>query len=188
MGLLSFGADTFFAFRALRLLTTPWEKTGAFKAGLIDKDGTVIRKPETSDERSVYNLFHRLVFNLKRLLNKVPFGKKTISSYLAALYLIKESTNLTDDQIASEILQESVDGIILESTYEQILLEGTYNVLTDQLYFSKTGESFPTTISDTVIAESNLVPKGTVFGHPLFEVFHPRSKQTVLVSLYDIDR
>ena len=79
MGLFTRAADTFYAFRFLRLLTTPWTKMGAYKLGLIDAQGVVLRKPESSEERSKYNVFHKLVFNVKRLLNKLPFGKTTIA-------------------------------------------------------------------------------------------------------------
>ena len=47
MGLLLRGADTVYALRFLRLLTMPWEKTAAFKAGVIDENGNRIKKPET---------------------------------------------------------------------------------------------------------------------------------------------
>ena len=89
MGLLSRTADTIYAIRFLRLLTTRWSSTGAYKLGLIDKNGKHLRSPINDIERSKYNIFHRLVFNIKRLLNKIPFGKSTIASYLTALYLIK---------------------------------------------------------------------------------------------------
>lgn len=104
MSLLRIG-DTFFALRFLRLLTTPWHKTSAYKAGLIDKDGNVIKNPETAEEKNVYNMFHKLVFNIKRLLNKLPFGKTTLASYATALYLVKENTQLSDE-IIGEIMEE----------------------------------------------------------------------------------
>jgi hypothetical protein len=104
MSLLRIG-DTFFALRFLRLLTTPWHKTSAYKAGIIDIDGNVIKTPETPQEKNVYNMFHKLVFNIKRLLNKLPFGKTTLASYATALYLIKENTQLSDE-ILGEIMEE----------------------------------------------------------------------------------
>jgi hypothetical protein len=38
MGFLK-GPDFFYSLRFLRLLTMPYEKTAAFKVGVIDKDG-----------------------------------------------------------------------------------------------------------------------------------------------------
>ena len=89
------------------MLTTPWEKYDAFKLGLIDKKGARIKDPETNKnkkaetkkEKSAYTLLHRLVFNLKRIVNKVPFGKTAFASYAVALLLLKEETKLDEDQM-----------------------------------------------------------------------------------------
>ena len=40
--------DLFVTYRFIKLLTTPFEKTDAFKLGIIDKDGNRIRKPNSS--------------------------------------------------------------------------------------------------------------------------------------------
>ena len=39
------GADLYFVFRFLRLLTMKYEKTDAYKYGIIDKKGKVLKKP-----------------------------------------------------------------------------------------------------------------------------------------------
>ena len=139
MGLLTRTTDTVYAFRFLRLLTTPWTKTGAYKMGLIDDNGKVIRKPETSEEKSKYNIFHKLVFNIKRMLNVLPFGKTTIASYLAALYLIKEKTGVSDRALA-KILREATGldprAIQLEESFwyvteDNTLRPGTYTLTRD---------------------------------------------------------
>ena len=44
-------ADRIYALRFLRLLTTNWEDTNAFKAGIIDKDGKKLRKPTSADDK-----------------------------------------------------------------------------------------------------------------------------------------
>jgi hypothetical protein len=83
------------------MLTTSWEKFDAYKLGLIDKKGSRIKdkKPETTAEKSSFTLLHRLVFNLKRIVNKVPFGKTAFASYAVALLLLKEETKLDEDQM-----------------------------------------------------------------------------------------
>lgn len=106
MSLLSRASDTFYAFRFLYLLTQPWEKTEAFKLGLVDAGGKVLKSAETPEERSAYTIFHRLAFNVKRLLGMFPGGRTRIASYAAALYLLKEHCGATDedvDRIASTI-------------------------------------------------------------------------------------
>ena len=58
------GPDFIYALRFLRLLTTKWEKTNAFKLGILDKNGKVLKKPETNEEKNAYNIFHKLVYNI----------------------------------------------------------------------------------------------------------------------------
>lgn len=89
------------------MLTTPFEKTKAFKLGLIDKDGNRLKKQpiETRDERDAYTMLDRLVFNLKRIISKVPFGKSKFASYAVALALLKEETKMTEEQ-ADELCED----------------------------------------------------------------------------------
>jgi hypothetical protein len=105
--------DTLIVFRILKLLTTPWEKQAAYKLGFIDKAGRRIKSiqdpddskkvianmPKTKEEKSSLTPLTRLVFNLKRIINKVPFGKTAFASYAVALALLKEETELDEDQM-----------------------------------------------------------------------------------------
>ncbi len=82
------------------MLTQPFEDTKAFELGLIDKNGNRIksRKIETRDEKAAFTMLDRLVFNLKRIINKVPFGKSKFASYAVALALLKEETKMSASQ------------------------------------------------------------------------------------------
>ena len=68
MSLLTRAGDLVYTFRFLKLLVTPFEKTKAFEMGLIDKDGKKLRNPTDGKEKSVYTYFHRLVYNIKKLI------------------------------------------------------------------------------------------------------------------------
>ena len=103
--------DLFLIYQFLRRLTTPFDKTDAFKLGLIDKDGKKLKKAETSEEKKAMGYFDRLVFNLKRLLGKVPGGKSRIASFAAALLLIKESVNPKENYTDEELLEELMENI-----------------------------------------------------------------------------
>ena len=91
------GADLYFVFRFLRLLTMKYEKTDAYKYGIIDKKGKILRKSselETTDEKASYTMLHRLVFKIRGLIEKVPIlGKSILLNYAAALFLLKEQKN-----------------------------------------------------------------------------------------------
>jgi len=101
MGILKRAGDVIYTLRFLRLLTTPFEETKAFKLGLIDEKGKRNKtvRIDSTEERDAYTPFHRLVFNIKRVLEKVPGGGTTLGSYAAALYLIKEKHSITDKQL-----------------------------------------------------------------------------------------
>ena len=101
--------DNIIAFRVLLLLVTPFDKTEAFKRGVIDKDGVVLVKvkDQTPEQKDAYDMLDRLVFSLKRLLGKIPGGKSQIATLAAAYYLVKESY-----ENKTSIKKESVDNIM----------------------------------------------------------------------------
>ena len=98
-GLVGGAMNLYFIYKFLRILTTPWESTDAFKLGIVDEKGAILRKKRTLlkiEEKEAYTMMHRLVWKLKRLMEKVPFGKSRLASYAAALWLIKEDKNLME--------------------------------------------------------------------------------------------
>ena len=192
MGLLLRGADTVYALRFLRLLTMPWEKTAAFKAGVIDENGNRIKKPETSEEKEAYTIFHRLVFNIRRLLAKIPLGKSTIARYLAAFWLIKENTDLEDDDIKA-ILQEAygIDPTDMDLTESYLLVddhgylpEGVYQLKHD-VALPKTGEILA--FKGTLVEVHRSQPVGTIFDVSVFEVEHRNTLQKIYVTESDVE-
>lgn len=144
-------ADFFAAARFLRLLTMPYEKTAAYKEGVIDNKGTLLlpMKEMTQKQKESYTVFHRLVFNLRRLLQKVPiFGNSILLNYASALMLIREHVSLfkgnetlilnalnekfTLDENANDLCSlrighsyELNKDLLHESTFEPIYKEGT---------------------------------------------------------------
>lgn len=66
--------DLVITYRVIKLLVTPFEKQEAFKQGIIDKDGNVLKKYKTLKtraEKKSYTILHRFIFNLKRILKRV---------------------------------------------------------------------------------------------------------------------
>ncbi len=102
--------DLLYTYRFLKILTTPWNKQDAFKEGIIDDKGTLLKKHkdlETNKEKQAYNYFHRMVFNMKRLINSLPGGESQIKSYGAALLLLKEDDDSLTLFDAGHLLVES---------------------------------------------------------------------------------
>ena len=85
--------DNLIAYKVLSMLVTNFEDTQAFKLGIIDKTGKNLKKVstlKTSEEKDAYTYLHRLVFNMKKILNKLPGGENKLKSLVAALFLVKE--------------------------------------------------------------------------------------------------
>jgi hypothetical protein len=193
--------DAFITFRFLKLLVTPFDKTEAFKYGIIDKNGKVLRKYKTLeriDERKAYTILHRLVFNIKRLIEKLPGGKSRLASYAAALFLIKEHVNEYHDSDGKLIekefykylkdndLLEEEDGEIREEiTFADKLLKGTYKLINDvgvdedDKVIGKKG--------DTVTVYSDTVPTDSVMGQDVYKVIHDKTKDELLITIEDIE-
>jgi len=101
IGQASRGADLYFVFRFLRLLTMKYESTDAYKFGIIDRKGKALRKSadlESTKEKASYTMLHRMVFKIRRLMEKIPGGR--FVNYAAALFLLKEQKDAriwTDD-------------------------------------------------------------------------------------------
>ena len=135
------GADLYFVFRFLRLLTMKYEKTDAFKYGIIDKKGKPLKRSsdlETVDEKAAYTMLHRLVFKVRRLIEKVPIlGKSILLNYAAALFLLKEQNDTriwTDENYMTRRLMEFLENEDWEESAELLKeeLKGQYGSETDQ--------------------------------------------------------
>lgn len=130
--------DNLIAFRILYLLTKPWQKTEAFRLGIIDKDGKVLKHTDelkTQEEKDAFTYLHKLVFNLKRLLAKLPGGSTMLASLVAAYFLIKEGvehgdlTNLEERFFA--LNTQLNEGMVLVE--EQLLVEKFLYLIEDEL-------------------------------------------------------
>jgi hypothetical protein len=181
-------ADTGYALRFLKLLVTPWEKSSAYKEGLIDKKGKRLKdvKIETKQQKEAYTIFHRLVYNLKRLV-----GGSRFTSLVSALYLIKEETNLTDEQLLT-ILEDATD-IKYDVTHikehfviDNRLSKGTYK-LVNNIASPITGEVIA--LSGTKIIVDDFAPTvDTILGYNIYNVKHIPTNQDIYITTKDITR
>src|ERR1035437_2284136 len=96
--------DNYYALRFVYLLTRAWTDTDAYKLGIIDEHGNPLKTHSeltSEEEKEAYTKFHMLVFNIKKMLEKLPLGKTTIARYAAALYLIRE-------EIGHDLINENI--------------------------------------------------------------------------------
>ena len=97
--------DTLITYRILKLLVTPWEKHEAFKRGIIDKKGKVLRKNSTlkdTKDKKAYTYLHRFCFNMKRMFQKVGLGSKFGSFAVGLAITLKEDKRLMAHKDAIE--------------------------------------------------------------------------------------
>lgn len=89
--------DTYLVYQFLKRLTTPFNKTEAFRLGIIDSKGRVLKKKSqltTDEEAAAWGYFDILVNNMKKILAKVPGGSSKMGLYAASAILFKEHKNL----------------------------------------------------------------------------------------------
>lgn len=119
--------DLFLIYSFVRRLVTPFTEWDAYKLGIIDERGNVLKKRKDlrrQEERKAFGVFDILVLNLKKLLEKLPAGQTRLASYAAALWLIREWKAFTPDTM----LNESVtDEEIIKTT------ELFFSVITDYI-------------------------------------------------------
>jgi len=85
--------DNLIAYRVLTMLIKPFSETDAFKLGIIDNKGKNLIKPSsfhTQEQKNAYTFLHRLVFNMKKIINKLPGGESKLKSFVSAYFLIRE--------------------------------------------------------------------------------------------------
>ena len=118
------GIDFLITYRVVKLLVTPFEKQEAYKFGIIDDKGKVLKKYKTlktEKERKSYTLLHRFVFNLKRILQKVGLGSKLGSFAVALALLIKEDKKFAEHKTLIE--QTVIKYLKEEDLYNEMLNE-----------------------------------------------------------------
>ncbi|QPI17981.1 hypothetical protein POP12_189 [Pectobacterium phage POP12] len=89
--------DLTYSVRMIRLLKKPWTEWTAYKFGIIDGQGELIRNPKTNDEKEAYSPFHRSVRHIKRRMNNVPYmtGFMNLTSSYDSL---RNRYNLTEQE------------------------------------------------------------------------------------------
>ena len=196
--------DLFVTYRFLKLLTTPFEDQDAFKLGVIDEKGNRIRQPKstkpavelsTTELRNSYTILHKLVFNIKKIFQKVPGLRTKVGTYAAALFLLKDTFKESVDD--PDVFEKEFMKYLRENNIEfdddiseqvigfgELLPKGNYVLINDIL--NKEEEELSAKKGDKVIAYEDESPVDTVLGVEIFPVIHIKSQEKIYVSLEDI--
>ena len=200
--------DLFVTYRFIKLLTTPFNKSEAFKLGIIDEKGNRVMpapvngvrqtKPATlgtTAEKNAYTILHKLIFNIKKIFAKVPGLRTKVGSYAAALFLLKDTfkESVDDpDMFEKEFMKYlkeqgcEIDNSINEDVigFGEVLPKGEYTLINDIL--NKEEEELTAKSGDKVIAFEDEPPVDTILGVEIFPVIHMKTKEKIYVSLEDI--
>ena len=165
--------DLFITYKFVKLLVTPWKKTDAFDAGVIDDKGKLLIKvaDQTSAQKKTYTIFERLVFNMKRILEKIPFGKSRIASYAAALYLLKEETDMEEADIL-KVLEDLGYNTSLDLNEEVKELHKGQHILNHDILESRKG---------TIVNLDSIEPVDYFAGVPIY-----KTRENILISVGNI--
>jgi hypothetical protein len=200
--------DLFVTYRFIKLLTTPFDKTEAFKLGIIDEKGNRIMPPPkggvrqtkpatlgTTAEKNAYTILHKLIFNIKKIFSKVPGLRTKVGTYAAALFLLKDTfkESVDDpDMFEKEFMKYlkeqgcEIDNSISEEVigFGEVLPKGEYTLVNDIL--NKEEEELTAKVGDKVEAFDDEPPVDTILGIDIFPVIHIKSKEKIYVGLEDI--
>ena len=189
--------DLFVTYRFIRLLTTPFEKTDAFKMGNIDKNGNMLpKKLYKIDERNAYTVLHKLVFNIKKLFQKVPGLRTKVGTYAAALFLLKdtfkehvEDPKMFEKEFLKYLEENNIeldDTIAEEVTLDNGKLSKGIYTLTQDVVSTEDEEEIEALEGDEVEAFEDTPAADTSLGVDVFPVIHIKTKQKIFVSAEDI--
>ena len=192
--------DLFVAYRFLRILTTPWEEQPAFEHGIIDKNGKLLRRANElqGEEKAAFTLLHRLIFNLKRLLHKIPGVRTKLGTYATALFLLKQ--HFADQVEEEDIIEKTFKTWLIDNGYiteEEIneeviglgdlLPKGKYKLVADVAPDEEGDMKAVGNSGDIVVAFTDTSPTDEVMGLNIFPVIHQKSSTEIYVSLEDVE-
>ena len=190
IGQASRGADLYFVFRFLRLLTMDYKKTDAYKFKIIDSKGNALKKSadlESTKEKAAYTMLHRLVFKIRRLMEKIPGGR--FISYAAALFLLKEQKDVriwTDDIYMKTKLMEfletdwEADAKFLKEEVDNMDKKSFKSFLSENKTIEESQELQAMMALDDAGIEAVIDKKGKI-------VINKKDKKRILVT-YDLEK
>ena len=200
--------DLFVTYRFIKLLVTPFEKTDAYKLGIIDENGNRVMPPPkggvrqtkpatlgTTEEKNAYTILHKLVFNIKKIFGKVPGLRTKLGTYAAALFLLKDTFKESVDD--PDVFEKEFMKYLKEQGYEiddsmseevigfgEVLPKGEYILVNDIL--SKEEEELTAKKGDKVVTYDDEPPIDTVLGIDIFPVIHIKTQEKIYIGLEDL--
>jgi hypothetical protein len=152
---------TYYSLKLLRVLSSKWTDTEAYKAGIVDETGKKIVNKLSAAQKKVYTPFDRICYNMKRLLSKIPGQQTFVGSIATIMWLMRE--NFT-----------TAHGIIFEKTDQRSTTLAMAEIINDM---TNSGQ-----INESVLSESEMSPGAFVIveGAVSIDDFEVRFEKTRL--------
>ena len=209
--------DIYVAYKFVKIMSQPWTDTDAFKLGIIDDKGKVLIKRKNlknGEQKAAYTIFHTLIWNLKKLLDKLPPGRTRIGSFAAALWMLKEYTatrvqdeNLIESTFIDYMLNTGrVDANeVMDHCFEQYLKEGEDLNPEDKADFRPVQQGVLFSgryklvnevdapegsgrVGDIVVVRQDATSFDTLLGQPMFRVKLEKNLKDLVVSFEDLEQ
>jgi hypothetical protein len=120
--------DTIMSYILIKKLVTPITQTKAFKMGLVNGAGKVIREPKTDEENAVLTILDRIVYKIKRLLNTKLLNLNNF------LYLQTINNDFYNKLIVRGTIKQRAE--IMRITKDVKDIKEKYNIDTEELICS----------------------------------------------------
>jgi len=118
-GLMTGAFNLATAYFFVKKMAMPFEKTEAYKLGIIDKKGKILKQMkdlESDKERKAYTLLDRVIWNIKKLMSFIPGGGSMLAGVAAA----------------TALLMKEEMGYDVSDRLVQVMLEAARNPQTDE--------------------------------------------------------
>jgi hypothetical protein len=157
--------DTLIAYKFIKIISTNWKNTEAYKLGIIDDKGKILKKRnslKTKEEKSAYpSIFYTLCWNLKKLMDRIPIVNTKAGTLVASVMLLREvcgkdisNPALIDELVREELLKRGFSiSVISESAAKpQAIPSGVYQIRGRKINIS-----------------TDILPIDECFGHPVYK-------------------
>jgi hypothetical protein len=94
------------------LMTKTYEKWDAYKEGIIDEDGEIIKEPETAKEKKAFGKMERFILKIKKTMLKYIKSEKLLSVLVYAYILKAESPNIVILELEEELSVEERNDLV----------------------------------------------------------------------------
>lgn len=101
-------SSTLLTYKFANLVRRKFVDWDAYRLGLIDRQGNIVKVPRTPSEIRSFGMFENLVRKLKKAIARYV-GDSDIVSHLISLYLVKKESRDSNEEFVKQEIAEELD-------------------------------------------------------------------------------